>query len=99
MLGNSLAQFLGGNGGASLLLYPVHKNMNIKKKTFILVGLFLGLLYGVWPIIYAYTEAPSMPGPYEAGVQVLFIIFWGIIGLALGFLVGSMTNFLKKRKK
>ena len=72
--------------------------MNIKKKTFVLIGLVLGLIYGVWPIIYAYTKAPSMPGPYEAGVQVLFIVFWGIIGSALGFLVGTVINFLKKVK-
>ncbi len=70
--------------------------MNIKKKTFVLVGLVLGLIYGVLPVIYAYTKAPSMPGPYEAGVQGLFIVFWGIIGSVLGFIVGSLAGFLKK---
>lgn len=72
--------------------------MNIKKKTFVLVGLGLGLIYGVLPVMYAYSEAPGMPGPYELGVQVLITVFFGTMGAALGFLLGSTTDFLKKIK-
>ncbi len=73
--------------------------MRIKNNKFIMIGLICGLLYGVWPIIYAYTKFPSMPGLYELGLQVLIVVFFGFIGAALGFLVGVIMELLKRKSK
>ncbi len=64
-----------------------------------MIGLICGLLYGVWPVIYAYTKAPSMPGPYELGVQVLIVGFFGIVGALLGFAVGLIADIIKRKSK
>ncbi len=72
----------------------------MKRNTFIIVGLILGLLCGVSLIIKAYTLAPGLPGMFELCVQILIIGFWGAVGLAFGFIVYLITTlFLKKKKK
>lgn len=70
--------------------------MNIKKKSFVIIGLIIGLIYGLLPAIYAYKQAPSIPGPYELGVQVLVVGFFGIVGAALGLFTGMIINFVRK---
>jgi hypothetical protein len=73
--------------------------MNSKKKKFVLIGFVIGLLYGVWHIIYAYTKAFGMPGPYELGLQFLIVVFWGVLGTAVGFIVCSIIDLLKRKSR
>ena len=58
--------------------------MKYNKRTFIIVGLILGLLCGVLLIIKAYTQFPSLPEPFELCIQILILGFLGAMGLALG---------------
>ncbi len=73
--------------------------MNLKKKKIVLIGFVIGLIYGVWPIIYAYTEAPGMPGPYELGLQFLIVGFFCVLGTTIGFIVGSILDLLKRKSR
>ena len=74
--------------------------MKYNKRTFIIVGLILGLLYGVLPIIITYVLCPRLPGILELSIQILILGFLGAVGLAFGFIVYLITAlFLKKKKK
>jgi Na+(H+)/acetate symporter ActP len=73
--------------------------MKYNKRTFIIVGLVLGLLCGVLLIIKAYAQSPSLPGIFELSIQILILGLLGAVGLAFGFIVYSITTlFLGKEK-
>ena len=74
--------------------------MKYDKRTFIIIGLILGLLCGALFIINAYAQSPSLPGIFELSIQILILGLLGAVGLAFGFIVYLITTlFLKKKKK
>ncbi|MHC4638324.1 MAG: hypothetical protein ACYTBV_12630 [Planctomycetota bacterium] len=74
--------------------------MKHNKRTFIILGLILGLLCGVTLIIKAYVQSPGFPGTFELCIQMLILGFLGAVGLAFGFIVYLITTlFFKKKKK
>ena len=73
--------------------------MKYNKRTFIIVGLILGFLCGVLLIIKAYTQFPSLPGPFELCIQILILGFLGAMGLALGFIVYLITTLFRRERR
>jgi hypothetical protein len=72
--------------------------MGSNQKTFFFIGFITGFFISIWPIVHAYMQAPGMPGPYEATVQILFVGFFSILGGALGFVVGLVVDLLKRKR-
>lgn len=71
--------------------------MKYRKETFIIGGLVLGLLYGIWPIIKAYREFPNFPGMFELAIQLLIVGFFGVVGGVLGFLLSLVVILFQKK--
>ena len=72
--------------------------MKYNKRTFIIVGLVLGLLCGILLIIKAYVQSPSLPGIFELSIQILILGLLGAVGLAFGFIVYSITTLFLRKK-
>jgi hypothetical protein len=62
------------------------------KRRFAIGGAIVGLLYSGAPIVYAFVEVPSIPGPLEllflGGFVGAFVSFGALTGLLLGWLIG-----------
>jgi len=73
--------------------------MKIKRKTFIFIGLVLGLLDGILIVSYSYIKAPTVPGIYELTVQFLIIAFGGVIGAVFGFVAAVVVGLFQRQSK
>ena len=73
--------------------------MKRARKIFMLVGLMLGIVQGIYPIVMAYKAAPTAPGVFELGLQLLIIGFFGLTGCVVGLLVSFPVLFLVNKIK
>ena len=64
-----------------------------------IVGLILGIVQGVYPIVMAYRVAPTTPGVFELSLQLLIIGFFGLGGCVMGLLVSFPVMFLVNKIK
>ncbi len=64
-----------------------------------LVGLMLGIIQGIYPIVMAYKAVPTAPGVFELGLQLLIIGFLGLVGCIVGLLVSFPVLFLVNKIK
>ena len=71
--------------------------MKYTKRTFIIGGLVLGLLYGIWPIVKAYKQFSSLPGMFEFAIQVLMVGLFGVIGASLGLIVSLVVIWFQEK--
>ena len=73
--------------------------MKIKRKTFIFIGLVLGLLDGILIVIYSYIQVPTIPGTYELTIQFLIVVFLGTIGAVFGFVAAVVVGLFRRKSK
>ena len=67
------------------------------KRKLAIVGLSIGLVFGVGMLVYTYTQAPGMPGPFEVVFLLVILGFLAAVPGALGFAVGCIIDFLHKK--
>lgn len=63
-------------------------------KKFSLAGFVMGILYGVFAVIYAYYKVQSIPGTYEFLLRLFQILVVGLIGLIIGSFFGFITALI-----
>lgn len=63
-----------------------------------IMGVVAGIAYGLAALVYAYAQAPGIPGICELVLQIIMVAFVALVLGILGFAVGWGADWVAKKK-
>ncbi len=67
------------------------------RKKLSIAGFLIGVGCQLAVMIYAFSQAPGLPGPVELLVVLLVVAFVGDIGAVGGFAIGFVVDLFRKK--